>query len=399
MRRFLIGLAGGGVLGYAIIRAQEALAELREPSPVLDADPKAYGALRRALMLAGMARSLAALAFGAYAVAPLFETPEDETEPRARRMGLVALGLLGSGLLELPSDYVEGIALERRYGLSKQTDAAWLTDQAKGTAISIGIAVPLIELLAFVVARAPRTWPLYATLGSFPLLVLANVIAPTYIAPLFNKFEPLEGDFAERIRELAARYGAGDATLLRVDMSRQTEKANAYVTGLFGTKRIVIGDTLMDHFEPRETIFVVAHELGHYVYRDVWRGVGLGTAAAAVIFFGARRIAERPGSSLGTTSGLARLFFGMSLLGTLAGPVLSAFSRARERAADGFAIEATQDGAAGAAAFTRLRQRNMAEDEQPKWMELLFSSHPSLRSRIERLEATSPPEATALSAP
>ena len=172
-------------------------------------------------------------------------------------------------------------------------------------------------------------------------------------------------------------------------MSRQTEKANAYVTGLFGSKRIVIGDTLLDHFESRETLFVVAHELGHYVYGDVWRGVGLGTIAAAVVFFGGRSIAQRPERELASTAGLARLFFAMSLLGTLSGPVLSAFSRGRERAADGFAIEATSDPAAGAAAFTRLRERNHAEDEQPKWMELLFASHPSLRSRIERLEASS----------
>jgi Zn-dependent protease with chaperone function len=225
----------------------------------------------------------------------------------------------------------------------------------------------------------------------FPLLVLANVIAPMYIAPLFNKFTPIEGDLRNAKSALSpARYGAGDATLLRVDMSRQTEKANAYVTGLFGSKRIVIGDTLLDHFEPRETLFVVAHELGHYVYGDVWRGVGLGTAPppSSSSAAGDRGTARR---SLGTTAGLARLFFAMSLLGTLAGPVLSAFSRARERAADGFAIEATQDGGAGAAAFTRLRERNHAEDEQPKWMELLFSSHPSLRSRIERLEAARRP--------
>jgi Zn-dependent protease with chaperone function len=386
MRRFLIGLAGGAALGYAWIRTLEALDERREPAPVVPADPKAYGALRRALMLAGIARSLATLGFAAYAVGPLLEPDPDAAESSARRMTLVALGLAGSALLELPADFVEGIALERRYGLSKQTDADWLRDYAKSSAVTLAIALPLIELLAFVVNRAPRTWPFLATAGSFPLLVLGSVVAPTFIAPLFNKFEPIEGDFANDIRALAGRFGAGDATLLRVDMSRQTEKANAYVTGLFGTKRIVIGDTLLDRFQPRETLFVVAHELGHYVQGDVWRAVALGTAASAFVFFGGRRLAERPGRKLGTAAGLARLFFAMSLLGTLAGPLTSAFSRSRERAADDFALEATHDGSAGAAAFRRLRDSNLAEDEQPKWMELLFSSHPSLGSRIERLE-------------
>jgi STE24 endopeptidase len=387
MRRFLIGVAAGAVLGYAFIRAREARELWDRPLPQLAPDPKAYGKTRRALMLVGMGRSLATLAAAAYAVGPLIEPAPGSKEPRARRIALVAAGLIASTLLELPADYVEGIALERRYGLTKQSDRDWLVDHAKSLGVTLAVTVPLAELLAAAIDRAPRTWPLLATLGSVPLLVLANVVAPAFIAPLFNRFDTLEGEIAERVRELAARYGAGDATILRVDMSRQTEKANAYVTGLLGTKRIVIGDTLLDRFEPRETLFVVAHELGHYVHRDVWRGVALGTLAAAFAFGGGRALAARPDRSLASAAGLARLIFALSLLGTLAGPPLAAFSRARERAADTFALGATGDGSAGAAAFTRLRERNLAEDEQPRWMEVLFSSHPSLRSRIARLES------------
>ena len=386
MRRFFIGIAGGAVLGYAAIRTREAFADLRKPAPTLEPDPAAYGGVRRAYMLAGMARSLATLAAAAYAVAPAFEVAEGEAEGRVRRLALVAASILATTLLELPADYVEGFVLERRYGMSKQTANVWLADRAKGLALSLVLTLPLAEALAFSIGRAPESWPLLATAGTLPLLVLANVVMPTYVAPLFNTFEAIEGPFAERIRALAARYGAGDATILRVDMSRQTEKANAYVTGLFGTKRIVIGDTLLDRFEERETLFVVAHELGHYVAADVWRGVALAMAAATSVFFGARRLARRPGESLGTTAGLARLSFAMSLVGTLVGPILAAFSRNRERAADRFAITATDDAASGAAAFRRLRERNLAEDEQPAWMETLFSSHPSLKRRIAALD-------------
>jgi STE24 endopeptidase len=388
MRRFLIGLSAGMVLGYVAVRTREAIAETRAHAPALQPNPQEYGRLRRALMLAGMARSFAALAAGAYALGPLIE-PRDGIEPRPRRIALVGAGLATTMLLDLPVDYVEGLTFERRYGLTKQSDGAWLADRAKSTALTLAIAVPLIELLASAIERAPRRWPALATAASFPLLILANVIVPTFIAPMFNTFEPVEGELASAIRTLASRYGAGDATILRVDMSRQTEKANAYVTGLFGTKRIVIGDTLLDRFEPAETLFVVAHELGHYVHRDVWRGVALGTLAAALVFYGARRVAERGGGSLASAAGLARLFFGLSAVSTLAGPPLAAFSRERERAADTFALVATGDGAAGASAFERLRERNLAEDEQPKWMETLFASHPSLRSRIDRLRAAS----------
>jgi Zn-dependent protease with chaperone function len=389
MRRFTIGLAGGIALGYALQRGVEALAELRQPAERSEPDAKAYGGLRRGLMLAGIARSLLGLGAIAYGLGPLVEPKAGEREARIRRMALVAGALALSSLADLPADFVEGFALERRYGLSKQTGRAWLEEHAKSAGLTIAIGVPLIELLATAIDRAPQRWPLVATLGSVPLLVLANVVAPTYIAPLFNTFEALDGEFEKDIRALASRFGAGDAKILRVDMSKQTEKANAYVTGLFGTKRIVIGDTLLGKFEPRETMFVVAHELGHYATSDVWRMVGAGTGAAAFVFFGGRAIATRGNPRLASTAGLARLFFAISLLSTAAGPVLAAFSRSRERAADEFAIAATSDASAGAAAFRRLRNQNLAEDEQPRWMEVLFSSHPSLRKRIATLESIS----------
>ncbi len=374
------------VAGYTLVRSLQALADLREPGIALDKDAAAYGALRRGLMLSGLVRSLAGLAVAAYVVGPRIDAAETP-EPRLRRVALVASGLALSALADLPVDYVEDAVLERRYGLSKQGSREWSVERGKSFALSLAIGVPLSEALATAIERAPRNWPLVATAGAVPLLVLANVVAPTFIAPLFNKFEPIEGEFANQVRSLAERFGAGDATLLRMNMSKQTEKANAYVTGLFGTKRIVIGDTLLDRFERRETLFVVAHELGHYVRGDVWRSVAVGTAASALMSFGSRRLAEGGGRSAAGAAGLARLFFTASLLGTFVTPLLAAFSRSRERAADRFACEATGDAASGAAAFHRLRERNLAEEQQPLWMELLFSSHPSLRSRIERLEA------------
>ena len=385
MRRFLIGLAGGFGAGYLALRTVQAVRDLREPAPALEQDAKAYGRLRRRLMLVGIARSLAELAFVAYgpgaALAPRDGTPE----PRPRRVALLGAALALSTVLDLPAAYVEGPVVERRFGLSKQTPRAWALDHLKAFGVSFAIGLVLLEALATTIERFPRTWPLLATAATFPLLVLANVVAPNLIMPLFNEFKPLEGPLERRLRALAAPYGADDAAILRVDMSRQTEKANAYVTGLFGSKRIVVGDTLLEHFAEPEIEFVVAHELGHFVSRDVWRGVGIGTAAAAAVYIGAKLIAER-GPSLASAAGLGRLFFAASLLGLAIGPPMAAFMRTREAAADRFALAATRDAQAGIDAFVRLRARNLAEDEQPRWMELLFSSHPSLRSRIADLE-------------
>jgi Zn-dependent protease with chaperone function len=219
------------------------------------------------------------------------------------------------------------------------------------------------------------------------LLTLANIIAPTFIMPLFNTYVPLEGKLERRIRELAARYGAGDAAILHFDMSRQTKKANAFVTGVFGTQRIVLADTLLDKFADDETLFVVAHELGHYVRRDPWLSIGVGTLFFAATIGAANSALRRAGRRLDSLADGARFAFYASLFSTLCAPLMTAISRAVERRADVFAVEATRDPQSGARAFRRLREQNLAEDEQPKWAELLFSSHPSLKSRIARLEA------------
>jgi STE24 endopeptidase len=219
------------------------------------------------------------------------------------------------------------------------------------------------------------------------LLAFANVIAPTFILPLFNKYVPLEGELEGRIRTLAARYGVGGATILRFDMSRQTKKANAFVTGVFGTERIAIADTLLDEFADDETLFVVAHELGHYVKRDPWVQIGLGTALMALpLLLGTRTVRNTTGRDVGDAGTVMRLAFYVQLGQLVVIPIANAFSRAIERRADRFALEATADAASGVRAFRRLRDQNLAEDEGPRWSELLFASHPSLRSRIEALE-------------
>lgn len=341
-------------------------------------DAARYGRTRRSLMLAGIARSLASLTFSAYVVAPRLER-------MPAGLAFVAISALDM-LLDLPINYVEHHRLEHAYEMSQQPANAWLVDRAKIFGLTCALGAPLVAAILSLVRRLPKSWLAVVALALGPFQVLVQLVVPTFIAPLFNKFTPLEGTLEQRLRALASRYGVGDAAILSVDMSQRTTKANAYVIGLFGTHRIVVGDTLLDGFDPDEVEFVVAHELGHYVHRDTWRLVAVGTLGGiAILAAAAKSVGDEPPS--GGLTWMTRMMLHATLFSTLAGPLVAALARRIEWDADTFALEATGQPRWGVAAFTRLREQNLAEDEQPAWMEFLFSTHPSLKRRIAALEA------------
>jgi STE24 endopeptidase len=392
-RNFLLGITAGLTAGYAAARAIEAAQFLRAPKePARPRNAAKYGALRRMLAVSGITRSLAgsaALAYGPFGAR--LERTVQRLPVWLQPVAFVAEVSALEALLELPVDFIEGYAVEHRYGLSEQSTASWLSDHAKQSALGGAVASILSGILAAILRKFPNSWPYVSSIGVLPLLLLANIAIPLYVLPLFNTYEPLTGPLEERLRKLASRYGVGDAEILRMNMSKQTKKANAFVIGIGNTHRIVVGDTLIEHFPEEEVEFVVAHELGHYVSRDTWRMIAMGQAAAMAILFGAF-FAERPilrqaqDDKASDTLKLARIQLWATLLSQLMRPAISAFARSREWAADRFALDTTRAPQAGASAFRRLRDQNLAEDEQPAWFEFLFSTHPSLKARIEALE-------------
>jgi STE24 endopeptidase len=291
-------------------------------------------------------------------------------------------------LVDLPASFVQEFTLERRFDLSDQSRRSWLEEYAKSALLAAALMGFLGTLLGAAVRRAPRGWPWLASLGSFPLFVAANFIVPLYVMPLFNAFQPVKGTLEERLRKLAARFGVENAAILRMDMSRQTRKANAFVTGIGHTHRIVLGDTLIVAFPKNETEFVVAHELGHYINKDTWRTIALGEVLATVLFLVANGAAPRNGSERLRDRPLliVRIYAIMLVATQVLRPLLFAFLRSREWAADRFAVAATSDPDAGVRAFRRLRDQNLADEDPPGWYEFFFSSHPSLKNRIAALE-------------
>ena len=392
IRRAALGAATGLAFGYAAVRAAQALRDLREPYPARGRrEPKRYGAEQRTLMLAGVARAGAALATTAFLFADPLERALRPLPRPLRAPAFACAALVLDSLRDLGVEYVEGYVRERSYGLSDQTARGWLEDQAKALAVGLVVSAIVVGLGDAIVLRAPRHWPVVAIAATPALLAFATIVAPTFILPLFNTYEPVTGELEQRIRALAARYGAGKAAILRFDMSRQTKKANAFVTGVLGTERIVLGDTLVEAFPNDETLFVVAHELGHYVRRDPWLGIGLGTASLALTLLVANATLQRTtGRPIDGPAQGARLAFYATVVQVMLVPLLNAASRAMESRADRFALAATGDPAAGIGAFTRLGAQNLADAEPPRWAELLFGSHPSLAARIRKLEAALP---------
>ena len=302
-----------------------------------------------------------------------------------------------SWLSSLPVAYFGGQRVERRFDLTKQSDRGWFADQLKGLGLGLALQVPLTTAAFAVIRRRPRDWWAVLAGATVPLAVLLSNLAPVLIMPIFNRFEPLrDRALADRVRRLAERAGMPIADVFEMDMSRQTEKPNAFFTGLGRTKRIVLSDTLIERFETDEVEGVVAHELGHQVHGDIWRlialGGGFGFAAAYAVFRLApplvRRTAGRTRvSAISDEGSLPLLGLVMTVIGFVAAPLQAAFSRAIERRTDRFALDLTGNGEAYAATMARLAVQSLADPDPPAAVVFFLYSHPPIAERIASARA------------
>ncbi len=297
-------------------------------------------------------------------------------------------------ILTLPLDYYSGFVLPHRFDQSNQTLKDWIIDQLKGLAIRAPLGLLLLELLYLALRVTGDLWWLWAAGGMLVFSVLLSNLAPVLIMPIFNKFVPLgeeHADLAERLLKLAEKANTRVRGVFKFDMSRRTKSANAALTGIGNTRRIVLGDTLIDEFTPDEIETVLAHELGHHVHNDLPILIASGTLTTTLGLYLASLLLNWAISFFGFSgpadvAALPALMIILGAYGLVTMPLENAISRWRESMADDYALQSTGKTDAFASAFTRLANQNLGEVDPEKWVVFLFYSHPPLGKRIEKAQ-------------
>ncbi len=304
----------------------------------------------------------------------------------------VPLFALGFGLpyfiLTEPLDYYSGFVLPHRYQQSTQRLKDWLIDQLKELLLVGILGLILLEIIYALLGAAPQTWWLWAGLVMLILTVLLSNLAPVLIFPLFYKYKPLEDkDLVNRLTRLAERAGARVRGVYIFDMSSKTVAANAALMGLGNTRRIVLGDTLVEKFTANEIETVLAHELGHHIHKDLISGIIVQSLLTLAGFWLADLVMRWGIATFGYTgltdpATLPLLLVALSIFGLVTMPLGNAWSRWREVKADQYALQTTGQPEAFVSAMTRLANQNLADAEPPAWVEFLLHSHPSISKRV-----------------
>jgi Zn-dependent protease with chaperone function len=296
-------------------------------------------------------------------------------------------------LIDLPLAYYQGFVRQHAYGLSNQTRLKWLTDSVLSLGVEMVGGFCFAWVPYFLMARSPRRWWLYTAVLSVPFLFLTVFVKPIWIDPLFNDFGPMHDKVLEEsILELASRAGIEGSRVFEVDKSIDTNAVNAYVTGILGTKRIVLWDTLIARLDEKELLVVMGHEMGHYVLGHLVRSIVLSFLITVAGLYFVDRIGRRlvrqhshflKFESLSDIASVPLLLFLLQLSGFFLGPIGLAYSRYQEHEADQFALDLTRANHSAGTAFVKLQTENLSNPRPGAIYKIFRASHPSIGERID----------------
>src|SRR5216684_2252832 len=303
-------------------------------------------------------------------------------------MLMVLAKVLGLGL-----DYYS-FRLEHRYQLSNLRMRAWIWDEMKGFLVGVILAGIVAELLYFIMRQVPQHWWLIAWAVFLGLFVLLAQLAPVVLFPIFSKFEPLQNEeLKSRLLRLSERAGTRVRGVYQWKLSEKSKKANAALTGLGNTRRIILADTLLQNYSPDEIEAVLAHELGHHVHGHILKSILVEAAVTLAGFWAAHRVLDYVVHQRNWFQGitdfadLPLLVLVSTVLSMLLMPALNAYSRFNERQADLYCWKSVPSVAPYVSAMEKLNQQNLSESQPSRLVEILFHSHPAVAKRVAAAKA------------
>jgi STE24 endopeptidase len=303
-------------------------------------------------------------------------------------MLLILSKFLGAGL-----DYYS-FRLEHRYHLSNQKLRSWLWDEFKGWLVGLVLATILVEVLYFTVRQWPQHWWLITWAIFMGLFIFFAQIAPIVLLPLFYKFEPLEREeLKQRLVRLSERAGTRVRGVYEWKLSEKSKKANAALTGLGATRRIILADNLLNNYSDDEIEAVLAHELGHHVHKHIPKSIVMQVAITFVGFWAANLVLrdavdqQHMFETLSDFASLPLLVLVSTVLSFILMPVLNAYSRFNERQADRYCFRSISSVAPFISSMNKLADQNLAERAPSKWVEWFFHSHPAITKRVAAAES------------
>ncbi len=305
----------------------------------------------------------------------------------------VLMLMLLSKVLGVGLDYY-GFRLEHRFNLSTQKFRSWVWDEFKGFLVGLALAAIVVELLYFIIRQSPQYWWLVAWVVFLGLFVLLAQLAPVVLFPIFYKFEPLNNDeLKARLVTLSERAGTRVRGVYKWNLSEKSKKANAALTGLGRTRRIILADTRLDNYSSDEIEAVLAHELGHHVHKHILKSIAVQAGVTLVGFWAANWVlhyaVERTHmfETLSDFANLPVLVLVSTVLSFLLLPALNAYSRYNERQADRYAFESISHITPFISSMNKLVDQNLSERTPSKIVEWYFHSHPAMSKRVAAAEA------------
>ena len=362
-------------------------------SPAERAEARRYGRIHLVLTLLDMAVDIVYLGLMAFVFARPLDAWLARFEPLASEQSMLRLlALFGVViglhiLVSLPLSFYSGYVVEHQFGLSNQSPRRWVRNWALSNTLAVLLGAALNLGLFWIIWNTGTYWWLIAAAAFFVVSVVLGQLAPVLIVPLFYKVERIDNsDLLNRMKRLAEDTGLTIEGVYRLGLSADTSKANAMLAGLGRTRRVLMGDTLLEKFTPEEIEVIFAHEIGHHVHRHIPKMIATGVVISLLGFYLLDRVliawAGVPSAAAAPTASLPLVMFTLTAFTLVLAPLQNAISRHYERQCDRYALVRTNNAAAYRSAFTKLAKLNKADMEPNPIEVILLHSHPPIAKRL-----------------